>query len=371
MTETVMKILTVNAGSTSTRLALFTADPAGRLTAGARQRHADARPRAALASFASELGGRRVDAVAHRVVHGGVRFTEPVMIDSSVRTAIDESSALAPLHNPIALEGIDAAEETFGTGAVQVAVFDTAFFARLPRIAAEYAVPGALGTDLGVRRYGFHGIAHEAMWQRWCELMPVSASGGRLISLQLGGGCSMAAVRAGRPIDTSMGFSPLEGLVMASRSGDIDAAVVPYLASRLGCTADEVIEQLNRESGLLGVSGRSSDLSELLANASAEARFAIDLYSYRAKKYLGAYLAALGGCDGIVFGGGVGEHVPAVREQILRDMGWAGIELDLKSNGVACGGEAKISAASSAIAVHVIPADEELALARAVLALKS
>ena len=361
-----MHLLTVNSGSTSTRLALFEATQTG-LSAVARERYSDTTPRQALASFASRLVGRPIDAVAHRVVHGGTRFSQPVIIDSDVLGAIAANSELAPLHNPPALDGIAAARERCDRRAVHVAVFDTAFFAQLPRIAAEYAVAAALRDAHGVRRYGFHGIAHEAMWQRWCTLTPDSAATGRLITLQLGGGCSIAAIDRGRPIDTSMGFSPLEGLVMATRGGDIDPAVVPYLAARLGRSAHEIVEMLNRQSGLLGVAGRDGDPSALLAEGSEQSRFAVELYCYRARKYVGAYLAALGGCDGLVFGGGVGEHVPEVREMILRGMEWAGIALDAQVNSSARSGEAVIGAADSAAGIFVIPADEELALARAAL----
>ena len=167
------------------------------------------------------------------------------------------------------------------------------------------------GVELGIRRYGFHGLAHQAMWERWRELEPRLPGGGKLITLQLGGGCSIAALDQGRPRDTSMGFSPLEGLVMETRSGDIDAAVVPYLERRLGVSGERVIEMLNERSGLAGVAGSADDPQALLETGSAQAQFAVELYCYRARKYLGAYLAVLGGCDGIAFGGGVGEHVAA------------------------------------------------------------
>jgi acetate kinase len=365
-TTSPVHLLTVNSGSTSTRLALFEATQTG-LSAVARERYSGATPRQALVSFASQLAGRAIDAVAHRVVHGGTRFTQPVIIDSDVLAAITANSELAPLHNPPALDGIAAARERCDRQAVHVAVFDTAFFARLPRVAAEYAVAATVADAHGVRRYGFHGIAHEAMWQRWCALTPDGAAIGRLITLQLGGGCSIAAIDRGQPIDTSMGFSPLEGLVMATRAGDIDAAVVPYLAARLGRGAHEIVEMLNRQSGLLGVAGRDGDPSALLAEGSEQSRFAVELYCYRARKYVGAYLAVLGGCDGLVFGGGVGEHVPEVREMILRGMEWAGIGLDAQANSSARSGEAVIGAADSAAGIYVIPADEELALARAAL----
>jgi acetate kinase len=339
-------------------------------------------PRTALAAFLGKLS-EPVAAVAHRVVHGGSDFVRPVAIDDGVEAKLRALSALAPLHNPAALRWIDAARSLCAPHVPQVAVFDTAFFAGLPRLAREYALPPSLGTDLGVRRYGFHGLAHEAMWRRWCELYPERRGGGRLITLQLGGGCSIAAIDGGRAVDTSMGFSPLEGLVMATRSGDVDPAAIAYLAGRLHTTADHIVERLNEESGLLGVSGLSSDLRVLAAqspepaqplNAAQSskaaqptdaARFAVDLYCYRARKYVGAYLAVLGGCDGIAFGGGVGEHLPDIRERILAPLRWAGIEIDPQANDAARGSEARISASGSPITIQVIPVDEEQTLAHA------
>jgi len=363
-----MVLLTVNSGSTSTKLAAF-AVAGDVLSPIARESYpggAD-RPGATLADFARRFDSLDVAAVAHRVVHGGTRFTQPTLVDAEVESALAAISALAPLHNPPALEWIAAARQRFAPAVAQIAAFDTAFFARLPRVASEYALPASFGTSQGVRRYGFHGLAHEAMWRRWCELRPDLDAGGRIVTLQLGGGCSMAAIDRGRPVDTSMGFSPLEGLVMATRAGDVDPAVVPYLSQRLGWPADAVVQRLNRESGLLGVSGRTSDLSALVIDPSAQAQFAVELYCYRARKYLGAYLAVLGGCDGIVFGGGAGEHVPEVRERILHGMQWAGIALDSRANGAARDGEARISAADSRVIVQVAPGDEERSLARAAL----
>ncbi len=364
-----MLVLTVNSGSTSAKLAAFesSGDPATLARVQYEQYGGAALDaRETLGGFLRKLGQAPV-AVGHRVVHGGTRFVRPVVIDAQVEAALQELAELAPLHNPVALEWVAAARAVCAPQALQVAAFDTAFFADLPPLAG-YALPRALEVDLGVRRYGFHGLAHEAMGRRWCELQPQLAAGGRLITLQLGGGCSMAAIDRGRPIDTSMGFSPLEGLVMATRSGDIDPAVVPYLARRLRSSPDRVVEILNRDCGLLGVSGASGDLRALIDAPGEAARLAVELYCYRARKYVGAYLAALGGCDGIVFGGGVGEHMPEIRERILAPLGWAGIALDLPANRAARGGEARIGRAGAPIAVWVIPVDEEQTLARAALA---
>lgn len=360
-----MIILTVNAGSTSVKLALFEADAGNTLRSLARASHSgtDLDAHALLEGF---LAGhaRAPDAVAHRVVHGGAQFTRPAVLGPDVEARIAALSELAPLHNPAALRWI-AAARGICPRAVHVAVFDTAFFADMPRVAAEYAIPPELAREHGVRRYGFHGIAHEAMWRRWCELRPDLERGGRLITLHLGGGCSMAAIERGQPLDTSMGFSPLEGLVMATRCGDIDPSVVPYLSRHLSLSAEDVLELLNRRSGLLGVSGRTSGAGELLADADPQAQLAIEQYCFRARKYVGAYLAVLGGADGIVFGGGVGEHVPEVRERILRRLEWAGVVLDPEANRRARGGEARLSSAGSRVDVYAVETAEEPALARA------
>lgn len=368
-----MIVLTVNSGSTSVKLAAFEAGAAGEARPPPRQLEAqhltsDAAldPAAALRGFIARLH-QAPAAVAHRVVHGGTQFTAPALIDDEVRGAIAALAELAPLHNPAALHWIDAAREICGRDVPQVAAFDTAWFSSLPRVAAEYALPPELGVELGIRRYGFHGLAHEAMWRRWCELEPQLPQGGRLITFQLGGGCSVAALDRGHPRDTSMGFSPLEGLVMATRSGDIDAEVVPYLERRLGVSGERVVAMLNQRSGLAGVAGSPADPQALLAAGSEPARFAVELYCYRARKYLGAYLAVLGGCDGITFGGGVGEHVPEVRAQILAGLDWAGIELDSAANRAATGREARISTAGSRVTVRVLPVYEELLMVRAAL----
>jgi acetate kinase len=362
-------ILTVNSGSTSVKLAAF------ELAGGATLRHVrtvqhsgpDLSAVQCLNEFIRVLPAQKVAVVAHRVVHGGDRYVRPLILNDQAVSALDALQDLAPLHNPPAMRWIESAREVFGPGTMQIAVFDTAFFARLPSVAKHYAVPESMGAFLGVQRYGFHGIAHESMWRRWSELNPQLADGGRLISLQLGGGCSIAVIDRGRPLDVSMGFSPLEGLMMATRAGDIDPAVIPYLEKRLGVSSQEIVSRLNKESGLLGVSGSTSDVSVLLGQTSARARLAIDLYCYRARKYLGAFLAVSGGCDGIVFGGGVGEHVPAVRERILTAMEWARIELDSQMNAAARGGEAQLNKSTTSIQLRVLPPDEAASLARAAL----
>ncbi len=369
-----MIVLTVNGGSTSIKLAAFQAGSGAagdlplRRLATVHHEAQDLDPVKELRGILDQLPAA-ADVVVHRVVHGGTRFTHPVLIDEAVRAAITNLAEIAPLHNPLAVRWIDAAHRLCGPDVAQVATFDTAFYASLPRVAAEYALSPAMGVALGVRRYGFHGIAHEAMWRRFCELEPHLPRGGRLITVQLGGGCSITALDEGQAKDTSMGFSPLEGLVMATRSGDADPAIVPYLSHRLGVSCEQVIEAMNRQAGLIAMAGGESNPGKLLADGSERSKFAMELYCYRVRKYLGAYLAVLGGCDGIVFGGGVGEHVPGVRERILCGMRWAGIELDTAANEAASGLEGRISAAGSAVAVWVVAVQEEPLMVRAALGL--
>jgi acetate kinase len=359
-------VVTVNSGSTSIKLAAFRTGPAEATESLAREQQSGSGLDAAavLQGFVSRLG-TEPDVIAHRVVHGGTRFPAPVTIDSSVLQAIDELSELAPLHNPKALQWIAAARDSVPQRVMQVAVFDTSFFSRLPRLAAEYALPRKYGTDEGVRRYGFHGIAHESLWHRFVELNPQLPAGGRLITLQLGGGCSAAAIHHGQPLDTTMGFSPLEGLMMGTRSGDVDPAAVPYLQRRLAMTSDEIIGLLNHEAGISGMSGGVTDLGKLAADPDPDSQFIVDLFCYRVRKTIGALLCVLGGCDGVVFGGGIGEHVPAVRARILAGLSWAGIGLEPAANEAATGQAACISKPGAPVAVHVIPTAEEAILVRA------
>jgi acetate kinase len=363
-------VVTVNSGSTSVKLAAFEARSQDDVTQISHDHVTGEHlvPREVLTQFLAKLPTAPA-VMAHRVVHGGRRFTAPVRIDSSVLSGIQSLSELAPLHNPKALEWIEAACSVAGADVAQVAAFDTVFFSSLPRVAGEYALASRYGVDEGVRRYGFHGLAHEALWRRWSQLNPDLPLGGRVITFQMGGGVSAAAIERGKPLDTSMGFSPLEGLVMGTRSGDLDPAVVPYLEKRLRKSSDEIIALLNRESGVFGLSGGVTELGKLAADPTPQAQFAVDLYCYRARKYIGAYLAVLGGCDGIVFGGGVGEHVPAVRQRMLAGMGWAGIEIDATANDAARGQEARIDSSRQPVRVYVIPAEEEGVLARAALAI--
>lgn len=355
-------ILTVNAGSSSLRLALFRADAALTPVAAERYESADGDDARRLRDF---VGSRAagVVAVAHRVVHGGDTLIAPCRIGAHVETEIARLAPLAPLHNPTAGAWIRAARAALPS-ATQIAAFDTAFYAALPPVARRYALPAALA-PVNVR-YGFHGIAHEAMWRRWSGERRTAAEA-RVISFQLGAGCSVTALRAGRPVDTSMGFSPLEGLMMATRAGDVDAGLMLHLVRQLGMTPDRLDAILNRESGLLGASGASADMRVLLESDDPAAKLAIELYAYRARKYLGAYLAVLGGADAILFGGGVGEHAASVRTRILAGLAWAGIVLDPARNAAATAGDHRISADDSRIEVWSLAVDEASALARAAM----
>jgi acetate kinase len=314
------------------------------------------------------VAGARIEAVGHRVVHGGERFSAPVLIDDSVLAATDELSELAPLHNPACARGIRAARALLGAALPMVAVFDTAYHRTLPPHAAVYALPHEWTERHGIRRFGFHGIAHEWAARRVAELLALPFERLTAVTLHLGNGCSATATREGRSVDTSMGFTPLEGLVMGTRSGDLDPSLVTYLARREGRAAEEIERTLNHGSGLLGVSGRSNDMRDLLAAGAAgdaRAELAVDLFCYRARKYLGAYLAVLGGAQAVAFSGGIGERSPQVRARILEGMEWCGIALDAAANAALVGREGVISAAQSRVAAYVVPSDEEMMIARA------
>lgn len=359
-----MRLLTVNAGSSSIRLTAFVLE-AGvpRMLASHHASHTGTAQVDVLREFMQYASLHSVDAVVHRVVHGGARLVRSCLIDAGVEAEIARLAPLAPLHNPLALGWLAVCRAVLGDALPQVAVFDTAFYAALPDAAATYALPQALCSKHALRRYGFHGLAHQAMWRRWCVLRPERKDSERVISLQLGAGCSVTALRDGRPVDTSMGFSPLEGLVMATRSGDVDPGLLLYLQRAEGLTPAALEKMLNEDAGLLGISGISADMRTLLASPEPAARLAVDVYCHRARKYLGAYLAVLGGVDAILFGGGVGEHAAEVRARILADMEWAGIVVDDAANSAAVGAEACISTHDSATALWVTPVDEAVILA--------
>jgi len=309
-----------------------------------------------------------VKAVGHRIVHGGDRFQGPVRIDDGVLKQIEVLSPLAPLHNPACVAGIKTARKALGNEMTMVAVFDTAFHHGMPLYASTYAIPRELAARHAIRRYGFHGIAHAALARNYAKTVGMPLDRLRLITLQLGNGASAAAIRQGQSVDTSMGFTPLEGLVMGTRSGDLDPAVVAYLVRTEKLDADEVERVLNERSGLLGVSGCSHDMRELLnavEDHDSAAELAVDLFCYRARKYLGAYLAVLGGADAVIFGGGIGENSPEIRARICAGMAWCGLTLDEKRNAVAIGlrEATRIHSDAATIQTYVIPADEERAIA--------
>jgi acetate kinase len=309
-----------------------------------------------------------VHAVGHRVVHGGERFTESAIIDDDVLKGIEACIELAPLHNPNNIKGILAARSLFGAGTPQVAVFDTAFHHSLPEQAYLYAIPYHLYRRHRIRRYGFHGTSHRYVAYRYRVLRNVTREQTHVITLHLGNGCSAAAIRNGCPVDTSMGMTPLEGLVMGTRSGDLDPAIVNLISGKEGLSPHEVESLLNTQSGLLGISGLTNDMrvlqAELKEHDDRRARLAIDVFCYRARKYIGAFLAVMGGSDGIVFTGGIGENSPEIRAHICAGMEWAGITLDAERNQKTVGNEGLISSDASRLAVYAIPTNEELLIAR-------
>lgn len=310
-----------------------------------------------------------IHAVGHRVVHGGERFAHSILITDEVLRWIEDCIDLAPLHNPTNIKGIQAAKEVFGAGLPQVAVFDTAFHQTLPDYAYLYALPYQLYRRYRVRRYGFHGTSHRYVAYRFRQLRNIARSDTNLITVHLGNGCSVAAIRAGDSIDTSMGLTPLEGLVMGTRSGDIDPAICDFIGSKEGLSPQEVETLLNKQSGLLGISGLTNDMRELLAEAEENndrrARLAIEIFCYRARKYIGAYLAGVGGADAIVFTGGIGENSADIRARICSGLNWLGLDLDDERNAMTKDGrEGLITRNGSRLAAYVIPTDEELLIAR-------
>ncbi|HLH76655.1 MAG TPA: acetate/propionate family kinase [Candidatus Binataceae bacterium] len=313
-----------------------------------------------------ELGG-----VVHRVVHGGTNLWEPALIDDAVMSAIEQAGALAPLHNPPALETIRAVGQQL-PDTPAVVVTDTGFHRTLPSYAFTYPLARELSARHAIRRYGFHGIGHSYMAQRWYELAGRQAQGSALITLHLGAGCSVCAIRDGCSVDTSMGMTPLEGLMMATRAGDLDPAIPGFLIQREQLSPAALDQLLNHRAGLLGVSAVSGDLREVMAAAAdgnREAKLAVDIFCYRARKYIGAYLAVLGRADAIVFGGGIGENAAPVRAQICSGLENLGIALDPELNQASDGGDRCISAPTVPIQIWIIPLDEELQMARAALAL--
>ncbi len=391
------RVLVLNCGSSSIKYKLFDL-PGGQLLAGgvverigetdSRCRHQDAAGERIVETPARDhqqglemmmdllTGGAQpaldehsaVAAVGHRVVHGGEHFAGSVLIDDAVMQAIEAFADLAPLHNPPNLTGIRAATALF-PGVPQAACFDTAFHSTLPEHAYLYALPYDLYEQHRIRRYGFHGTSHRYVAGRCAEMMGRALDELNAITCHLGNGCSITAVRAGRSVDTSMGLTPLEGLVMGTRSGDIDPAIIFHLAGKPGFgSVDEINTMLNRKSGLAGLSGVSNDVRALLAAAedgNRRAALALEVFAYRVKKYIGAYAAVLPGLDALIFTGGIGENAPAVRRMILDGLdGSLGLAIDPDSNAETLGGvEAEIGEVGSRAHVFVIPTDEERVIA--------
>lgn len=309
---------------------------------------------------------KEIDAVGHRVVHGGERFNKSVLINDAVKEQVKECYGLAPLHNPANMTGIEAVEAIL-PDVPQVGVFDTAFHQTMPAKSFMYALPYKYYTEDGIRRYGFHGTSHRYVSQRVCEFLGVDINQQRIITCHIGNGGSITAVYHGKSIDTSMGLTPTEGLMMGTRVGDIDPGALTYLMKRHGLNADQLQTIINKESGVLGVSEISSDMREIEAAVKAgdpRATLALDMYEQRILKYVGAYAAEMGGVDIIVFTGGVGENQTGVRANVCRPLAFMGVEIDGELNERTRGTETVISLPSSKVTVAVIPTDEELMIAR-------
>ena len=306
-----------------------------------------------------------IDAIGHRIVQGGDTFSKAVLIDEAVRAKIEEYGAMAPLHNPAHLKGIDACSKVM-PGKPQVAVFDTAFHQTMEPMAFTYGLPKEYAEKHKIRRYGAHGTSHKYVSGRVAELMGKPVEELKIITCHLGNGSSITAVKNGKVVDTSMGFTPHEGMLMGTRCGDIDATAVLYLMKHEGFTPDRMDQMLNKESGLMGVSGVSSDFREIdeaIAAGNEQAKLARNIFIYRVKKYIGSYIAAMNGVDAIVFTAGIGENGPDVREEICADMDGLGIKIDTEVNNVR-GKEINVSAPDAKVQVWVVPTNEELAIAQ-------
>lgn len=306
-----------------------------------------------------------IDAVGHRVVHGGERFTDSVLISDDVLNGIEVCAEIAPLHNPPNLYGIKACMRLM-YNTPQVAVFDTAFHQTMPKVAYLYGLPYEMYVKYGLRRYGFHGTSHKYVAQQAAEMMGEHMSDLRFITCHLGNGASIAAIKYGKSIDTSMGYTPLEGLVMGTRSGEIDPAIIPFLMEKENMNAQQIDDYLNRRSGILGISGLSSDFRDLesAANRGDErSQLAIDIFAYKVKKYIGGYVAAMGGVDAIIFTAGLGENSPFMRDKICNGLEYLGTRIDPELNKLR-GKQMEISIKRARVKIFVIPTNEELVIAR-------
>jgi acetate kinase len=389
-----MKVLVINAGSSSIKYQLFEMPAEKVLAKGLLERIGEKTSQlshsfdgstydieqkisdhtAGMKLIIDTLGGPKtgvikdvseISAVGHRVVHGGEEFTDSVIIDEKVIASIEKFADLAPLHNPPNLTGIKASQKSL-PHALQVACFDTAFHTSIPKTAYIYALPYEIYEKYRVRRYGFHGTSHSYVAKRAAKLLGDSPQDCNIITCHLGNGCSITAVKAGKSVDTSMGLTPLEGLVMGTRSGDFDPAILFYLSDK-GYSISELNDMCNKTSGLLGISGVSNDMRNLRAQAQAgneQAKLALDIFCYRIKKYIGAYAAVLGRLDAVVFTGGIGENVAEVRELCCSGLEQFGIEIDPAANEKTNHGEGPINSPKSRVKVYIIPTNEELAIAQ-------
>ena len=390
-----MKILVLNCGSSSIKYALYNMDDKSVMTSGGAERVGldgafvkvkmpDGTKKKVMHDIPEHTEGVKfifslltdpeigviksldeIGAVGHRMVHGGEKFNKSVVINDEVLKTFKECIDLAPLHNPANLKGVEAVSELM-PGLPQVGVFDTAFHQTMPAHSYLYAIPYELYEKYGVRRYGFHGTSHRYVSQRVCEYLGVNYEDKKIITCHIGNGASVAAVQNGKCVDTSMGLTPLEGLMMGTRSGDIDGGAITFIQKKLGLDADGMSNLLNKKSGVLGITGISSDMREIeeaIEQGNEQAKLALDMYNYRIKKYIGAYAAAMGGCDIIVFTAGVGENQYQTRQDACVGLEYMGVKLDVEKNKTIRGEEAVISTPDSKVTVCVIPTDEELMIA--------
>ncbi|MBO6126056.1 MAG: acetate kinase [Bacteroidaceae bacterium] len=389
-----MKILVLNCGSSSIKYALYNMDDKSVITSGGiekiglpdsfitvklnGEKHKMERPIAehtagvqwifevlTTGEYAVLKSLEELDAVGHRMVHGGEKFNQSVRLTPEVMEAFAACNDLAPLHNPANIKGVNAVTALL-PNIPQVGVFDTAFHQSMPDYAYMYALPYKLYKEYGVRRYGFHGTSHRYVSQRVCEFLGVKPEGKKIITCHIGNGASIAAVKDGKCVDTSMGLTPLEGLIMGTRSGDIDAGAVTFLMDKLNLDTKGISNLLNKQSGLAGVSEGSSDFRDILAgiaNGNDKARLAKEMYTYRIKKYIGQYAAAMGGVDIILFTGGAGENQWEVREGATQGLEFMGVKMDAQKNRSCRATEAILSADDSKVTVCCIPTDEELMIA--------
>ena len=390
-----MKILVLNCGSSSIKYALYNMDDKSVMTSGGAERVGldgafvkvklpNGEKKTVMHDIPEHTEGvkfifslltdpeigvikdlNEIDAVGHRMVHGDEKFNKSVVLTDEVLKTFEECIDLAPLHNPANLKGVKAVSELM-PGLPQVGVFDTAFHQTMPAHSYLYAIPYELYEKYGVRRYGFHGTSHRYVSKRVCDFLGVNPADKKVITCHIGNGGSIAAVDGGKCVDTSMGLTPLEGLMMGTRSGDIDGGAITFLEKKLGLDADGMSNLLNKKSGVLGITGISSDMREIESandEGNERAKLALDMYSYRIKKYVGAYAAAMGGCDIIVFTAGVGENQASMREDVCKNMEYMGVKLDVEKNKTIRGEEAIISTPDSKVTVCVIPTDEELMIA--------